>query len=99
MDEKENTCVGQWDGSFASFIQCPHCGTEDHESTDYPCSLNHDGDETEYQCYHCDAVFTVMLSVTYEYASKPLFIGPKVNAAFRYELRAKMRERGELPPL
>lgn len=81
-----------WDGSFEDHMRCPHCGEVDEETSEYPRSLERDGDETETDCGVCGAAFEVTLCVTYEWATRPLFIGPKVNLAHLWQVR---RERLE----
>lgn len=55
---------------FDEWIVCPHCGEADHEMTEYPRSLEHDGDEAEHICGHCDKTMTVVISVSYEYGCR-----------------------------
>jgi len=80
-----------WDGGFEDNIRCPHCGEEDEERCDYPTSLRYDGDTTECFCSSCDACFEVTICVEYSFATKPLFIGPKLNREHWYAVRAALR--------
>lgn len=60
-----------WDGGFRDEIQCPHCGELDEERTDYPSSLQHDGDTAETDCDFCGKPIKVTLCVAYTYATEP----------------------------
>jgi hypothetical protein len=71
-----NNTADDWDGGFEDFIRCPFCGDTDEEYTEYPRSLNHDGDTAERDCAVCGETFGVTLCVSYSYATAPLFIGP-----------------------
>lgn len=82
-----------WDGEYIDAIQCPHCGERDEEHTDYPQSLRRDGDTTECFCSNCDTCFQVTICVEYTWATKPLFIGPKLNRAHWYAIRAALRQK------
>jgi transposase-like protein len=54
---------------WSDVIVCPYCGDEDHEHTDYPSSLRHDGDKADVFCHECERTFTVHLCVEYTYQS------------------------------
>jgi hypothetical protein len=88
-----------WTGSFEDVARCPHCGEPDDFAGDHPSGLQHDGDSTEMDCGSCGEPYEVTMSVSVDYATKPLFIGPKRNFAHWCQVRQEMRERGELPPL
>lgn len=61
-----------YDGAFNDVIRCPYCNEEDHEQTDYPSSLQHDGDNAPMTCAYCNEDFEVTLCVEYTYAADPL---------------------------
>lgn len=64
-----------FDGPHDRHIQCPRCAKYDYEHADYPPSLRHDGDSTEYEC-DCGAVFQVWLCVEYTYTSSEDYTVP-----------------------
>lgn len=88
-----------WDGSFESNARCPHCGETDDFAGDHPSGLQCDGDTTEIDCGSCGEPYQVTMCVSVDYATKPLFIGPKRDFAHWCEVRRQLRESGELPPL
>lgn len=88
-----------WDGSFEDAARCPHCGETDDFAGDHPSGLQRDGDSTDVDCGSCGEPYEVTMSVSVDYATNPLFIGPKRNFAHWYQVRQEMRERGESPPL
>lgn len=89
-----------WDGHFDDDgARCPFCGEVDDFAGDHPSGLQRDGDSTEVDCGNCGEPFEVTMCISTSYATKPLFIGPKLNHAHWYAVRQEMRARGELPPL
>lgn len=88
-----------WDGGFEVVARCPHCGETDDFAGDHPSGLQRDGDSTELDCGSCGEPYEVTMSVSVDYATSPLFIGPKHNFAHWSRVRQEMRERGELEPL
>ena len=52
-------------------VRCPDCGEEHYDITDLS-SLQRDGDETTMDCETCGKTMTIVLSVSYEYASRPV---------------------------
>jgi len=56
----------------ADEITCPHCLEIDEERTDYPRSLNHDGDHAETECGECGQRFKVWLCVEYTFQTEKL---------------------------
>lgn len=82
-----------WDGSFEDGMRCPHCGAVDEDRCDYPRSLRYDGDTTEVDCGFCGEGFHVTLCVIYEWATQPLFIGPRMNWSHVWEERRRRREQ------
>jgi hypothetical protein len=60
-----------WDGAFRDEIQCPHCNAIDQERTDYPPSLQFDGDSVVTDCDFCGKPIKVTLCVDYTYATEP----------------------------
>lgn len=85
-----------WDGEFEDYARCPHCGEADEDRCEYPLALQYDGDTSELDCGFCGEPFKITMCVSYSFATEPLFIGPKVNPAHRYEILRKLRETGEL---
>lgn len=65
-----------WDGSYRDEIQCPHCGALDEEFTDYPHSLQHDGDHAEIECWSCGKPMGVTLCASYTFATEPIAAAP-----------------------
>ena len=61
-----------WDGSFDDEIQCPHCNAIDYEHTDYPSTLQLDGDRAETECSYCGKPMLVTLCASYTYATAPV---------------------------
>lgn len=67
--------VGDWvEGvdCFADEITCPHCLEIDEERTDYPRSLERDGDAAETDCSECGKPFKVTMCVEYTFQAEKL---------------------------
>lgn len=68
-------------GDWEDYITCPVCGDVDHETCDYPASLDHDGDAAEVDCERCGAVLRVDLCVTYAYRCTVTARGARLASA------------------